>query len=181
VQDTLGSCLVSVPPSVALAAVDVAALGYDALLAALPGLLGQKPRRIADAVFRWTERPADLDDAGEWVTSAQPGLPDWLHPFRSRVLVARAADGTFLSAVGIKHHNAYGKELAVGTAPGAEGRGLARRLVAQAARAVLAGGALPTYLHEPSNVASGRVADAAGFPDRGWSAFGLADKEADDD
>jgi GNAT superfamily N-acetyltransferase len=109
------------------------------------------------------------------VASTQPGLPDWLRRFQSHVLVARAADGTPLSAVGIKHHDAYGKELAVGTAPGAEGRGLARRLVAQAARAVRADGGLPTYLHDPSNAASSRVAEAAGFPDRGWSAFGLED------
>ncbi|MFD0788502.1 GNAT family N-acetyltransferase, partial [Micromonospora azadirachtae] len=61
----------------------------------------------------------------------------------------------------------------VGTAPEAQGRGLARRLVAQAARRVLDEGAVPTYLHEWSNHASARVADAAGFPDRGWRSFGV--------
>ena len=55
----------------------------------------------------------------------------------------------------------------------ARGRGLARRLVAQAARRVLEEGAVPTYLHETANVASARVADAAGFPDRGWRAYGV--------
>ena len=59
------------------------------------------------------------------------------------------------------------------TAERARGRGLARRLVAQAARRVLAGGALPTYLHAPDNEASARVARAAGFPDRGWQVVGF--------
>ncbi len=34
-------------------------------------------------------------------------------------------------------------------------------------------GAVPTYLHAPDNVASARAADAAGFPDRGWSVVGF--------
>ncbi|MFD0823122.1 GNAT family N-acetyltransferase, partial [Micromonospora zhanjiangensis] len=73
----------------------------------------------------------------------------------------------------VKRHDRYGRELAVGTDPAAEGRGLARRLVAQAARRVLDEGAVPTYLHAPDNVASARVAEAAGFADRGWSMYGL--------
>lgn len=39
---------------------------------------------------------------------------------------------------------------------------VARRLVAQAARSLLARGIVPTYLHNPGNVASARVAAAAG-------------------
>jgi predicted GNAT family acetyltransferase len=73
----------------------------------------------------------------------------------------------------VKRHDAYGHELAVGTVPGARGRGLARRLVAQAARRVLDEGAVPTYLHERDNLASARVAEAAGFPDRGWRSYGV--------
>jgi hypothetical protein len=45
--------------------------------------------------------------------------------------------------------------------------------VAQAARRVLDDGAVPTYLHAFDNVASARVAEAAGFPDRGWQVFEL--------
>jgi hypothetical protein len=41
-------------------------------------------------------------------------------------------------------------------------------LVAQAAKRVISEGAVPVYLHAPDNLASGRLADAAGFPDRGW-------------
>ena len=55
------------------------------------------------------------------------------------------------------------------------GRGLARRLVAQAARSLLDRDVVPTYLHDAANVASARVAAAAGLPDLGWTALGLAD------
>ena len=58
-------------------------------------------------------------------------------------------------------------------AEAARGRGLARRLVAQAARYVVDNGRVATYLHDPANTASARVADAAGFPDKGWSIVGL--------
>jgi hypothetical protein len=40
---------------------------------------------------------------------------------------------------------------------------------------VLDEGALPTYLHSPANLASAAVAEAAGFPDRGWLAFGATE------
>ncbi|HTC80382.1 MAG TPA: GNAT family N-acetyltransferase [Acidimicrobiia bacterium] len=53
------------------------------------------------------------------------------------------------------------------------GRGLARRLVAQAARRVAEEGAVATYLHAVTNTASARVADASGFPDTGWWVLGL--------
>ena len=77
------------------------------------------------------------------------------------------------AGVGIKRHTPHGHELAVGTEPAHRGRGLARALVAQAARRVLAEGAVPLYLHEFANSASAQVAAAAGFPDRGWRVVGL--------
>jgi predicted GNAT family acetyltransferase len=103
-------------------------------------------------------------------------VPDWLRPFGGDVLIVRDPDnGAYIAGVGIKRHDAFGQELSVGTEPAARGRGLARRLVAQAARRVLDDGAVPTYQHAASNLASARVADAAGFADRGWASFGLTD------
>jgi predicted GNAT family acetyltransferase len=88
------------------------------------------------------------------------------------VLVVLDGD-TYVAGVGLKRHDDAGREIAVGTEEAARGRGLARRLVAQAARRVLDEGAVPTYLHAPDNIASAKAADAAGFPDRGWSVIGF--------
>jgi hypothetical protein len=41
------------------------------------------------------------------------------------------------------------------------------------ARRILDEGAIPTYIHDPQNGGSCRVAEAAGFPDRGWRAMAL--------
>jgi GNAT superfamily N-acetyltransferase len=143
------------------------------LLPALPGAVGLPDWPTHGGAFRWSLAPAPLPDVGEWSAPTGPGLPPWLRLFDREVLVVRDADGRYLAGAGIKRHDAYGHELAVGTVSEARGRGLARRLVAQAARRVLDDGAVPTYLHDFGNAASARVADAAGFPDRGWTSYGV--------
>ncbi|MGI9062230.1 MAG: GNAT family N-acetyltransferase [Pseudonocardiaceae bacterium] len=166
--------LLSVPVD-AVDEVRAAGSGLPEVLPALPGILGVTDRGAFTAVFRWSEAPARLADAGVWVPSDAPGVPEWLHPFRSDVLVATDAGGAHLGGVGLKHHDVHGRELAVVVTRAAQGRGLARRLVAQAARRVLDEGAVPTYLHDAANSASARVAAAAGFPDLGWRAFGIGE------
>lgn len=144
----------------------------------VPAAVGHPARGWYDAVFRWTLAPADLPDVGEWVPATDDRLPGWLRPFGGAVLAAfDDATGAYLAGVGIKRHDRYGREISVGTAEQARGRGLARRLVAQAARRVLDDGAVPTYLHDVSNVASARVAEAAGFPDHGWRSFGVTEQD----
>jgi len=150
----------------------------DELMKRLPAAIGHPERRAYEAVFRWTINPAPLPDAGVWLPAEDPVVPDWLRPFGHEVLVALDRDtGDYLAGVGIKRHDQYGHELAVGTEPAARGRGLARRLVAQAARRVLDEGAVATYLHDPTNLASARVAEAAGLPDEGWTCVALSDHE----
>ncbi|MGK5442269.1 GNAT family N-acetyltransferase [Micromonospora sp. URMC 105] len=168
-----GSTVLSVPPD-RVEAIRALARGSEAeLLAALPAAVGQPDWMLADDTFRWCLDPAPLPEAGRWVPPIDPAFPSWLRLFDREVLVARDADGSFLAGVGIKRHDAHGHELAVGTVAAARGQGLARRLVAQAARRVLDEGAVPTYRHDPRNLASARVADAAGFPDRGWRSYGV--------
>jgi len=53
--------------------------------------------------------------------------------------------------------------------------------VATAARRILDEGGVPTYLHQPSNMASARVADAVGFRDRDWTVHGLWPRQRRDD
>jgi GNAT superfamily N-acetyltransferase len=178
VVDPAGRALIGVPPGSEAAATDAAVAAgrdLDALRGALPALLGRPGHVVYAGTFRWTTTPAPLADAGEWVAFDDPVVPDWLRPFGGRVLIARDVDASYLAGVGIKRHDADGNELSVGTDPRARGRGLARRLVAQAARSLLADGIVPTYLHDPANVASARVADAAGFADLGWQVLGMFD------
>lgn len=129
--------------------------------------------RLVGGVFRWADRSAGLEALGAWLPTGDPIVPDWLHPFGGEVLVA-VEDGRYVAGVGLKRHDEDVWEIAVGTDEAARGRGLARRLVATATRRVVEEGRTPTYLHDPSNTASARVADAAGFPDRGWRMLFLA-------
>lgn len=128
-----------------------------------------RPGAIEQDVFRWSSTPATGDDVGEWVPASDPRLPEWLRPFNGDILVAWDASGAYGAGVGRKQHDRHGHELSVGTEPAMRGRGLARHLVATVARRVLREGAIPTYAHVPDNHASAKVAEAAGFPDVGWT------------
>ena len=178
IADADGNAVVSVPPQHEVLAQELVGSGadLDALRAALPGLLGLPSHVVYRGVCRWAVDVPGAElvpDVGEWLPAEHPSVPPWLHPFGGDVLVV-LDDGTYVAGLGLKHHDLNGREISVGTEPAARGRGLARRLVAQAARELLAAGIVPTYLHDPRNLASGRVADAAGFPDRGWTALGIA-------
>lgn len=131
---------------------------------------------VAAGVFRRAEAVPGADvlpDVGTWVEAGDERVPDWLRPFNGGVLLALDTHGRYAAGVGVKRHDDVGRELSVGTDPTHRGQGLARRLVAQAARRLLTEGATVTYLHAPDNAASARVADAVGFPDRGWRVWGL--------
>ena len=172
VQTDTGWAVLGVAPDLAPAVASAAHDGdLGAVLAALPTLLGRPGVGVRGA-FRWTTDPAPLPDAGVWLPVDDPRVPAWLHPFGGDVLVA-LEDDVYVAGVGIKRHDPHGQELAVVTDERARGKGLARRLVAQAARRVLDEGAVPTYLHAPDNVASARVAEASGFIDRGWKVLGF--------
>ncbi len=169
--------VLSVPPAHAEAAAravsDGPSPGVDDFGGELAAALGNPGGRVVEGVFRWTVRPTEMPDAGEWRPVDDPVVPAWLEPFGGEVLVA-LEDGRYIAGVGLKRHDPTGQEVAVVTEPQARGRGLARRLVSQAARRVVSGGAVVTYLHAPSNTASARVAEACGFPDRGWKVLFLS-------
>ncbi|MGH9064566.1 MAG: GNAT family N-acetyltransferase [Acidimicrobiales bacterium] len=168
-----GGAVLSVPRGAEPAVRALAGEGLDRLGEGLGGALGAAGGRLGRGCFRWSDAAAGLEDVGEWVQREDPRVPEWLRPFNGEVLVAWDDDGRYAAGVGRKQHDRWGHELAVATEERLQGGGLARRLVAQAARRVLADGAVPTYLHSHDNVASARVAEAAGFPDRGWQVLGL--------
>ena len=175
VGDGVGT-MIAVPPDVVDPVSELLAAGLErpGLGDELGDVLGVGPAAFGTGVFRTTERvTADIPDVGEWYEPQVDDLPEWLAPFNGPRLVARDRDGRPIAGVGIKIHDGAGYELAVVTAEAARGRGLARRLVATAARWVIEEGAVPTYLHQSSNVASARVAEAVGFTDRKWTVHGL--------
>lgn len=179
VVDPEGRCVVRVPPAVA-ARLQQPVPDVASLLAALPKAIGT-PGTAGTGVLRWAQDvPAQdvLPDVGIWLPAAladvgDARVPAWLRPFGGEVLVALDDEGRYLAGVGLKRHHESGREIAVVTDERARGRGLARRLVAQAARAVLAQGQAVIYLHAPDNQASAQVARASGFPDTGWQILGF--------
>ncbi len=149
-------------------------LGRSGLGNELGAILGVGPAAFGAGVFRTTSAiQPGIDDLGVWFEHQTDDLPEWLAPFNGPRLVTFDDDGRPIAGVGIKVHDDYGQELSVVTEEAARGLGLGKRLVATAARRILAEGSVPTYLHAPDNTASARVADAVGFPDRGWKVYGL--------
>jgi GNAT superfamily N-acetyltransferase len=145
-------------------------------------LNGVDPSDLADTLglmlgtFRWNLTPAPGDDVGEWVPPSDKRVPDWLKPFNGDVLIEWDDHGHYGAGVGRKMHNAFGHEISVGTEPSLRGRGIARRLVATAARRILQDDAVPTYVHLLDNHASAKVAEAAGFADHGWRYIGTPEQ-----
>lgn len=165
--------VLSVPPAL-VEAVSALAASLDELRRADLTTVFGPGSRLFEGVFRWSESPAALPDAGAWVATEDPSVPEWLLPFGGEVLMATDDAGRYIAGVGIKRHDRFGHELAVVTEPAAQGKGIGRRLVARAARRVLDGGQVPTYLHADRNVASAKLAAAAGFPDLGWRVLGVS-------
>lgn len=165
--------MLSVPPQhvdeVRAAGADIATVG-----AALPSIIGRPDARFGRGVFRWCHELLDLEDPqAVWIPPDDERVPPWLGMFNGDVLVHLGEDGRYGAGVGRKRHDDWGQELSVATEEHLRGRGLARRLVAQAARRVADEGAVATYLHAVSNTASAHVAEASGFPDTGWWILGL--------
>ena len=168
--------IISVAPACAAAVRDAVGERAPGQLAgargAIAAAMGHPGARVLDGVFRWSSDPVAMPDAGQWVPAGDPAVPPWLRPFGGEVLV-HLDGGRYVAGVGLKRHHPTGWEIAVGTEPEARGRGLARALVSQAARRVVAIGAVATYIHAPDNTASAKVAAACGFPDLGWRSLGL--------
>ena len=155
-----------------LDAARAAGSGLDVVLEALPETLGRPGGAVGRGVYRYSVAPPHADPVGDWVSADDADVPAWLRPFGAKVLVVRE-DGQYVAGLGIKRHDELGQEVAVATEERWRGRGLARALVSRAAADILRRGGVPIYLHGRTNAASAHVAEAAGFPDRGWFVLGL--------
>jgi GNAT superfamily N-acetyltransferase len=163
--------ILSVPPDRVDAVRDAGAT-LETILDAVPDALGQPGAVVGRGVYRYALAPAPVEPVGEWVPADAPDVPAWLRPFGGEVLVVREG-GTYVAGLGIKRHDEVGMEVAVATEEAWRGRGLARALVARATASILRRGGVPIYLHGRGNAASARVAEASGYPDRGWFILGL--------
>lgn len=177
---TRDGCVLSVPPD-ALDAVELlGGLGPEVLtepawIGAVAQAVGRPGARLRAGVLRAVTDADDLvphEPLGTWTSPDDPDLPAWLHPF-GEVLVARDGSGAVCGGVGVKVHDPTGAELAVVTEPDHRGRGVGRRLVATAARRLLAEDRVVLYVHGPGNEASARLADAVGLHDAGWRTVDL--------
>ena len=178
--ETPDGTVLSVPPDL-VAKIEAAGEDLAAIGAALPEIVGRPDAQFGRGVFRWCHELLD-DPRGlhqpppgqtVWLPPDDERVPPWLAVFNGDVLVHLDEDGRYGAGVGRKRHDAFGQELSVATEEHLRGRGLARRLVAQAARRVADEGAVATYLHALSNTASARVAEASGFPNTGWWILGV--------
>jgi GNAT superfamily N-acetyltransferase len=129
--------------------------------AAVPGHLFSGVARTGVAIAPPAVEVTVLD-------AADPRLPDWvIGHFTGEAWVVLDGDGQVLSTAVLKRYDDRLREISVGTAERARGRGLARSVVAAAARAVLAEGRAVLYNHAPDNHASARVAEAVGLHELG--------------
>ena len=163
--------ILSVPPD-RVEEVRGAGSTLEEMLDAVPEALGQPGSVVGRGVYRYALTPPEVEPIGEWVPAGAPDVPAWLRPFGGEVLVVRDG-GTYVAGLGIKRHDDVGMEVAVATEEAWRGRGLARALVVRATAAILRRGGVPIYLHGRGNAASARVAEAAGYSDRGWFILGL--------
>jgi GNAT superfamily N-acetyltransferase len=175
--ETPDGMVLSVPPAVVVEVAELASHGLTVLFQEIGAVFGQEGTSLGTGTFRFIEHLVDLEELGEWVESDDPRLPSWLRPFNGGILIACDDRDRYMAGVGVKRHDEFGSEIAVGTEPEFRGRGLARRLVATAARYLVGTGVTVTYEHVIDNAASGAVALAAGFPDRGWQAVHLGHED----
>jgi GNAT superfamily N-acetyltransferase len=100
--------------------------------------------------------------------ATDPRLPDWvLGHFTGEAWVVLDDGGQVLSTAVLKRYDDRLREISVGTAERARGRGLARSVVAAAARHALSEGRAVLYNHAPDNFASAKVAESVGLHEFG--------------
>ncbi|HEY2960014.1 MAG TPA: GNAT family N-acetyltransferase [Actinomycetota bacterium] len=172
-----GGAVVGVAPALAarlrehLDGPETVVAALEALAAGLPGHLFSGTARTG-VMIPEPAVPVTVLDASD------PRLPEWvLGHFVGEAWVVLEG-GKVLSNAVLKRYDDRLREISVGTAAEARGRGLARAVVAAAARFVLAEGRAVLYNHAVDNDASARVAEAVGLHVLGTYRAVVADRPA---
>jgi GNAT superfamily N-acetyltransferase len=130
-------------------------------MARIAARLGGRPLAVVNrtgVTIQAPTAPVTVTDA------ADPRLPDWVRGhFTGSAWVVTGEDDRVLTTAVLKRYDERLREISVGTAKEARGRGLARAVVAAAALAVLAEGRAVLYNHDLDNVASAKVAESVGL------------------
>jgi hypothetical protein len=140
--------------------------------ASLGPALDEVARNVGGQHFSWVTRTGvDIAAPSAEVTvldATDPRLPDWvLGHFSGEAWVVLDDDGHVLSTAVLKRYDDRLREISVGTAERARGRGLAKAVTAAASRAFLAEGRAVLYNHDATNHSSARVAEAVGLHEFG--------------
>jgi RimJ/RimL family protein N-acetyltransferase len=172
-----GGAIVGVAPAYAarlrehLDGPETVVTALKALAAELPGHMFSTTARTG-VVIPAPAVPVTVLDASD------PRLPEWVHGHFVGEAWVVLEDGEVLSTAVLKRYDERLREISVGTAPSARGRGLARSVVAAAARFVLAEGRAVLYNHAVDNHASARVASSVGLHELGTYHAVVADRRA---
>ncbi len=151
---------------------DTVTTALKALAAELPGHIFSGTARTGVVIPPPAVEVTVLD-------ASDPRLPQWvLGHFVGEAWVVLGEDGEVLSTAVLKRYDERLREISVGTAPSARGRGLARSVVAAAARSVLAEGRAVLYNHAVDNDASARVAESVGLHELGTYHAVVPDRRA---
>jgi L-amino acid N-acyltransferase YncA len=150
--------------------------------ASVPAALAAVADVLGGRVFSWVARtgvaiPAPAAEVTV-LEATDPRLPEWvIGHFTGEAWVVLGDDGQVLSTAVLKRYDDRLREISVGTAEAARGRGLAKAVTAAAARAVLAEGRAVLYNHDADNHPSARVAEAVGLYELGRCPVVVTDRD----
>src|SRR6266540_2792743 len=140
--------------------------GHDTVAPALKALAAELPGHMFSGTARTgVVIPAPVVEVTV-LDASDPRLPQWVQGHFVGEAWVVMEGGEVLSTAVLKRYDERLREISVGTAPSARGRGLARAVVAAAARFVLAEDRAVLYNHAVDNDVSARMSSA---PTMRWS------------
>jgi hypothetical protein len=139
----------------------------------VPTAVGHPDQVWFESDLRWTTSPPVTGDAGRWCRPSQLAPPPEAAPSAGPILLSTDRRGRYRASVRLHRHTNFAYELVLDAAA-TTGRDVSAALLAQAARSVVANGALPFVTTDLRDPGSAAVHAAAGFEHRGWHLIELS-------